>query len=58
MAKYKHLSIRPDDFDPIERLTKLFNDQNKTDMKPPKIVVMAARKMLADMETYDDTTGR
>lgn len=49
MANYKHLSIPPEEFEPIEQLTKLFNKQNNTDLKPPKIVVMAARRVLAEL---------
>lgn len=50
MAKYKHLSIPPNEFGPIEQLTKLFNEKNNTDLSPPKIVVMAAKRVLADLE--------
>lgn len=53
MAKYKHLSIPPDEFEPIEQLTRLFNAKNNTDLSAPKIVVMAARRVLADLEADD-----
>lgn len=50
MATYKHLSIPPEEFKHIAELTRQFNAKNNTDLKPPKIVVMAAKRVLADLE--------
>lgn len=54
MARYKQLSIPPNKFKPIEELTRRYNEKYDTDLKPPKIVVMAARRML---ENFDKETG-
>lgn len=57
MATYKHLSIPPEEFVFIEELMRRFNEQNNADLSPPKTVVMAAKRVLAEMDKAENESA-